>query len=173
MGHNAPMQVPIGAVGVLCLSLVLSAAAQAQRVQIRVTSVTTVIIPHDTPPKGKPNKGDTIDFKDLLINKQAQFGKQKGKPIAYDVGTVTYTTKTKTSMTVVVTFPGIGTLSYGGPMMAQKNGDTILPITGGTGGFKGAKGSVTIGAGSTTSPNTYQVTVPGHPLDLNGSGGVA
>ena len=44
---------------------------------------------HDRAPKGKLNAGDSIAFRDLLLNRKPQFGKKTGKPVAYDVGTMT------------------------------------------------------------------------------------
>ncbi len=166
------MNIPVGAIVLMSLALVLSPAAQAQTVTIQLTSLTTIVVPHDQAPKGKPNKGDSIDFKDLLTNRTAQFGKKKGKPVAYDAGTLVYTSSTDTKITVVATFPGIGTITYRGPFATQKNGLTVVPISGGTGAFKGATGTVTIGKGSTTAPNIYVVHVP-HPIDIHGRGTVA
>jgi hypothetical protein len=173
MGHNEPMQVRLGAVAVAGLALAFSATAQAQTVTIEVTSLTTVLTPHDIPPKNRANKGDSIDFKDLLVNRTAQFGKPKGKAVAYDVGVLRYKTATRTWMKVKAIFPGIGTISYSGDMITRKDGNMVLRITGGTGGFQGATGTVTIGPGATTAPNIYRVTVPGHPLHIHGGGGVA
>ena len=163
------MRIPLGAaVAVLTLALLSTAGAQAQTVTIQLTSLITVRQDHDLAPKGKASKGDSIDFKDLLLNRKAQFGKKAGIAVAYDVGTMTYTSGTTTRITVKATFPKIGTITYSGPFVT-KHGTTVIPITGGTGGFKGATGSVIIGAGETKSPNTYVVTVP-HALDLNSSG---
>jgi hypothetical protein len=164
------MHLPFGAIAVVALTLAFAATAQAQTVTIELTSLTTIAKPNDLAPKGKPNKGDSISFRDLLINRKPQFGKKKGKPIAYDVGTLTYTSATTTTMTVKAIFPGIGTITYGGNFNSDKKSN-VLPITGATGGFKGAQGTITIGAGATTSPNTFVVTVPGHPLNINGNGG--
>ena len=168
----ASMPLRTSALALVVAALALSPAAQAQTVKIQVKSLNTIQVVHDTAPKQKVNKGDAIFFKDLLLNMVAQFGKQKGKPVAYDVGTVTYTTSVTRKMSCVVTFPGIGTISYGGIVIDHADGTTTFPITGGTGGFKNAKGTVTLRAGKTTQPNIFDVTVPGHPLNLNG-GGVA
>ena len=46
---------------------------------------------HDKPPVGKANRGDSIDFKDLLVNTRVQLGRPKGKPAAWDAGYVLYT----------------------------------------------------------------------------------
>ena len=162
------MRIPLGAAVLSFLVLLLAANAQAQRVRIAVTSLTTQAKANDLPPKGKPNKGDTIAFKDLLVNRTSQFGKPKGKAVAYDTGTLLYTSSTQTTMKVTAIFPGVGTIFYGGPFRT-KHGITVLPITGGTGAFKGATGTVTIGSGATSAPNIYVVSVQ-HALDLGATG---
>ncbi|HEY4349149.1 MAG TPA: hypothetical protein VGM80_16360 [Gaiellaceae bacterium] len=154
-------------------ALVLAASAQAQTVTIQVTSLSTVAIPHDIKPTHTVNKGDWIEFKDLLLNRVAQFGKKKGRAVAYDVGTITYTSSSGRKLICKAIFPGVGTISYGGVVIDHKDGTTSFPITGGTGGFKNAKGTVTFHAGATTQPNTFVVTVPGDNLDIHGGGGVA
>ena len=45
-------------------------------------------------------------------------------------------------------------------------------VTGGTGAFKGATGTVTIGKGEKSAPNTYLVHVP-HAINIHGRGTVA
>ena len=163
------MRVPIG-VAVLCsLLLALAPAALAETLTIEVTSLTTQVKAHDTAPKGKPNKGDSIAFRDLLMNLKPQFGKKTGQAVAYDVGTQTYTSAKQIRIDCVATFPGIGTIHFAGPMNTRKDGTTVIPITGGTGGFAGATGTVTIGNGATKAPNVYQVTIP-HPLDIHSTG---
>jgi hypothetical protein len=163
------MRIPLGAaVTVFTLALLMTSGAQAQTVTIQVTSLITMRQDHDRAPKGKVNKCDSVDFRDVLVNRKAQFGKKAGMPVAWDIGTVTYTSTTTTRITVKATFPKIGTITYSGPFVT-KHGITVIPITGGTGGFAGARGTVIIGAGETKSPNTYVVTVP-HALHLNNTG---
>jgi hypothetical protein len=146
-------------------ALVLSAAAQAATVKIELTSETTVVQQHDTKPKGKVNKGDSIDFRDLLLNRVAQFGKAKGQPVAYDVGRLVYRSATDRRITVTATFPGLGTVTYTGDFTNNSSKTTVFRITGGTGGFKGAKGSVTIGPG-TKAANIYVMTLP-HAINVH------
>jgi hypothetical protein len=146
-------------------ALALAPAALAQRLTLEVTSKVVQAHAHDIAPKGKPNKGDSIDFRDLLLNRTALFGKKRGKAVAYDVGTVTYTSSTATRMDVVATFPGIGTIRYGGPFVSGKDGNTVLTVTGGTGAFAGVTGTVTIGPGATKGANTYVLDVP-HKVDV-------
>jgi hypothetical protein len=167
------MQYTPGAVAAACLSALLlvsgAEARSAQTVKIELTSLITQRADHDLPPKGRLNRGDYVGFRDLLLNRRAQFGKKAGLPIGYDVGTMTSTGGAKTEIVVKAVFPKIGTITYSGPFVTGKNGTTVVPITGGTGGFKGATGTVVIGTGETKSPNTYIVTVP-HALDLTSSG---
>ena len=166
------MRPALGVAIAACLSaLLLVSGAQArgtQTVTIQLTSLITQRADHDLPPKGKLNKGDFVGFKDLLLNRKAQFGKKVGLPVGYDVGTMTSTGGAKTKINVKAVFPKIGTITYSGPFVTRKDGTTVVPITGGTGGFKGATGTVVIGSGETRSPNTYIVTVP-HALDISGA----
>jgi hypothetical protein len=167
------MRPALGVAAAACLSALLvvsgAEARGAQTVTIQLTSLITQRADHDLPPKGKLSKGDFVGFKDLLLNRKAQFGKKAGLPVGYDVGTLTSTGGAKTKITVKAVFPKVGTITYSGPFVTRKDGTTVVPITGGTGGFKGATGMVVIGAGESKSPNTYIVTVP-HALDLNSTG---
>jgi hypothetical protein len=155
----------------LVAALAVPAAAEAAVVKIQLTSETTVVLQHDTKPKGKANKGDSIDFKDLLLNRVAQFGKAKGQPVAYDVGHLVYRSATDRRITVTATFPGLGTITYVGDFTNASSGTTVVKITGGTGGFKGAKGTVTIGPGNKAA-NIYVVTLP-HAINIHTAAHVA
>jgi hypothetical protein len=166
------MRLAVGAAALVALLFAAVPAAQAQTLTIEVTSVTTVVNAHDLAPKGKPNAGDRINFRDLLLNRKPQFGKKTGKAVAYDVGVMTYTSRTDTKLSAVATFPGVGTITFAGPFVTRKDGTTVIPITGGTGGFRGATGTVTIGAGATKAPNIYVITVP-HRLNIDAPGGIA
>ncbi len=157
--------------GCLAALLVVSGAqaSRTQTVTIQLTSWITERTDHDLQPKGKLSKGDYVAFRDLLMNRKPQFGKKTGKPVGYDIGTLTSTGGSRTKIFVKVIFPKIGTITYAGPFVTRKDGTTVIPITHGTGAFSGATGTVLIGAGEAKSPNTYVVTVP-HQLDLNTTG---
>jgi hypothetical protein len=163
------MHIPLGALALVTAALFMTADAQAQKVRIVLTSVTTVATIDDTIPKGTLNKGDSITFKDLLRNRAAQFGKKVGAPVAYDSGTITYTNPKQRKVVCTASFPGIGTITYTGIFKTLKDGSAVFPITGGTGGFKGATGTVTIGPGTATAANIYAVNVP-HYLDIHSTG---
>jgi hypothetical protein len=145
-----------------------------QTVTIELTSLTMIESQHLEPPRDRPRKGDYIAFRDLLLNRHAaQFGKKAGKAVAWDEGIVIYTSATGTKIHVLATFPGLGTISYEGPLFPDAHGDSVVPIIAGSGAFKGARGTVTIGSGRDSSPNTFHLTVPGHPIDVTSGGGAA
>src|SRR6516164_7447124 len=143
------MRMTLGVAAAACLSALLvvagAAGRGAQTVKIELTSVITQRADHDLPPKGKLNKGDFVGFRDLLLNRKTQFGKKRGLPVGYDIGTMTSTGGAKTKIVVEAVFSKIGTITYSGPFVTRKDGTTVVPITGGTGGFKGATGTVVIG----------------------------
>jgi hypothetical protein len=143
------------------------AAQGATSVTIVFTSYTTVTKTHDTPPRGKPNGGDKIEFKDLLVATDNQVGK-KGKAVGFDAGTVFYTSPTSQRIEGLTTFPGLGTLTFGGEMKASKDGTVHVPVLKGTGSFKGAKGTLIIGEGNQKAPNTYVLTLL-HPIPQPGA----
>ena len=144
------------------------AAQGATTVTYIFTSYTTITKTHDNPPRGKPNKGDKIEFKDLLVATSNQLGKQKGKPVGYDAGTVVYTSATTQVIEGVTTIPGVGTLTFGGEMKTLKDGTVHVPVVKGTGSFKGAKGTLIIGEGNQKAPNTYVLRLL-HPIAPPGS----
>jgi hypothetical protein len=155
--------------GVAVAALAAVPAAQgATTVTLVFTSYTTVTKTHDVAPRGKPNRGDKIEFKDLLVATDNQLGKKKGKPIGFDAGTVLYTSPTTQTIEGLTTFPGIGTLTFGGEMKSLKDGTVHVPVIKGTGSFKGAKGTLIIGEGSQKAPNTYVLRLP-HPIPPPGS----
>ena len=150
----------------LVLALVFATVALAPTAQgatsvsLVFTSYTTVTKTHDTPPRGKPNRGDRIEFKDLLVTTGKQLGKKPGKAVGYDAGSVLYTSPSTQTISGVTTFPGFGTLTFAGPMKTLKDGTVHVPILEGTGAFKGAKGELIIGEGQNKAPNTYVLSLP-------------
>jgi hypothetical protein len=153
------------------VALALPAAAQAQKVTIELTSVTTLTQVKDTPPLKRLNKGDGEEFKDLLINAKPQFGKAKNKPVAYDRGIIIYEGANEPQRIYgEINFTGLGTLIYQGPMKPAEHGNTIVAVTGGTGGFKGAHGTLTIGPGERKARNTYRLVIPNGHVKVGGGG---
>lgn len=163
--------VPVLAAVAAAVALVPASQA-ATSLTLELTSYTTITKTHDSAPRGKANKGDRIDFKDLLVTTGKQLGKAKGKAVGYDAGTVLYTSATRQMISGVTTFPGLGTITFEGEMKTAKDGTVTVPIVGGTGQFKGVKGTLVIGTGDQKAPNTYRLSLR-HALVLPGGGGVA
>lgn len=118
----------------------------------------------DKPPKG-PSKGDTIVFKDKLVNAKAQFGKKKGAVVGSDRGTMTFHTAHTASFDGVAVLPG-GTVTLKGPVsgVGGQPDAMIIPVAGGTGKYSGATGYVFVGPGKTRSTNTYFLKYPTGPV---------
>jgi hypothetical protein len=157
----------------LLLLLVLTAFAApsaqgATSVTYVFTSYTTITKTHDVAPRGKANRGDKIEFKDLLVATDNVFGQKKGKPVGYDAGIVSYTSATAQSIEGTTTIPGFGTITFRGEMKALKDKTVHVPVVKGTGAFKGAKGMLIIGEGNQKAPNTYVLRLP-HPIPQPGS----
>jgi hypothetical protein len=146
--------------------LLLPATAQARTqdtLTIKVTSVAGKLITKDRPPKGA-SKGDTVAFRDTLLNAAPQFGKKAGAKVGSDRGTMTFTSKTSARFDGVATLPG-GTLTLKGPVAGAQDGKSIvIPVTGGTGRFKGAHGLLLVGPGKQRALNTYTLTIPTGPV---------
>lgn len=136
-------------------------AAQAGKLTIAVTSVSVSARHTDVPPKGA-SKGDTIRFRDRLVNAKAQFGKEKGAVVGSDRGTMTFTGPHTARFSGVAVLPG-GTLRLDGNVVPVTNG-IVIPVTGGTGRFARARGVVVVGHGDKAAPNTYVLTVPTIPI---------
>jgi hypothetical protein len=147
-------------------ALAVPAASQARAqdtLTLKVTSVSVKLTQKDKPPKGA-SKGDTIVFQDNLLNAAAQFGKKVGEKVGTDHGTMTFTSKTAAFFKGSATLPG-GTVTLNGNVMAGSDGKSlVIPVTGGTGRFKGATGFVLVGPGDKRSLNTYSLTFPTTPV---------
>ena len=150
----------------LAVVLLIPAAAQARAADtlvIKVTSVSIAMQTHDKAPKGMPakaSKGDAIVFRDSLLNAAAQFGRKAGVKVGTDSGTMTYTSDHSAKFLGTAHLPG-GTLTLKGQVLAASDGKSlVIPITGGTGRYKGAHGTVLVGPGAKRSLNTYALVLP-------------
>jgi hypothetical protein len=147
-------------------ALLVPAAGQTRAQEtlvLKVTSVSVKLAQTDKPPKGA-SAGDTVTFKDDLLNAAAQFGKKVGAKVGTDQGTMTFSSKTTARFKGFATLPG-GTVTLDGPVVSSVDGKSIIiPITGGTGRYKNAKGTVLVGPGSKRALNTYTLTFPVTPV---------
>jgi dirigent-like protein len=140
----------------------LAPAAEAKKVTIVLTSVSISAKQNDRSPKGT-SKGDTIVYRDRLLNAKAQFGRPKGAPVGADRGTMTFTSAHAARFSGVAIVPG-GTLELEGKVIALPNRSLAIPVTGGTGDFAKAKGFVVVGPGTRRALNTYTLTLPEIPV---------
>jgi len=115
---------------------------------IRVVSVTlgTKIIV-DKAPKGSLSVGDTFWAKSNLRNEQAQFGKPKGALVGNEVAIYAVeslaigTTLAIGTIKMTTSLPG-GTIRSSDRRSSEGWGGTESQVTGGTGVFAGARGTV-------------------------------
>jgi Dirigent-like protein len=135
--------------------------AQGGRLTIVVTSVALSAKPVDVAPKGS-SKGDTIEYRDRLLNAKPQFGRAKGAVVGSDHGTMTFTGAHTATFSGVAVLPG-GTLELRGRVVSVGKSFAI-PVSGGTGRFAKAKGYVLVGPGAKRALNTYMLSVPALPV---------
>jgi hypothetical protein len=143
-------------------ALAVAPAAEAKKLTIAVTSVSISVKPTDVAPKGA-SKGDTVAYRDRLVNAKAQFGRAKGAAVGSDRGTMTFTSAHAARFSGVAVLPG-GTIRLEGKVSALPNKTLVIPVTGGTGRFAKAKGFVLVGPGSKRALNTYALTLPEIPV---------
>jgi hypothetical protein len=140
---------------------VAAPSAQGGRLTIVVTSVALSAKPTDVAPKGT-SKGDTIEYRDRLLNAKQQFGRAKGAVVGSDRGTMTFTSAHTATFSGVAVLPG-GTLQLQGRVVSVGKSFAI-PVSGGTGRFVKAKGYVVVGPGTKRALNTYTLSVPALPV---------
>jgi hypothetical protein len=152
-------------VAVLATAVTASASASRSLVfTVKTKQGPTVAHPH--PPAG--GIGDSYDSSLTLVNAGIA---QLGRPRHATVGTMqfTYTIRKQCTsfsprchatadFTTVTMLPG-GTVKAGGRSISIANPEIVIPVTGGTGRYKGARGTVSI---SPTSEklNTYRLRLP-------------
>lgn len=152
--------VAVGLAAALALLTVLAViatggAAAAGSRTIQVTSVTLSVVSHDVKPKG-PSKGDTVVYRDRLVNRVAQFGKSKGSVVGSDGGTLTFTGPNSVTIEGHTTLPG-GTVTLGGAVTGLANGGLIIHVVSGTGAYAHMRGTLTVGPGKDRVLNTYRL----------------
>jgi hypothetical protein len=146
----------------VAVAALLPAAASARTLTIRVTSVTVSISRHDVAPKAT-SKGDTVAYRNKLLNAVSQFGKKKGALVGHDTGTLTFTGPHTASYAGRATLPG-GTLTLKGRITVLAKGGFVIPVAGGSGKYAKARGTLTVAAGETHVLNTYSLAFESLPV---------
>ena len=138
-------------------STATTAAPSTKSLTITVTSVVTASRAHRQSPKVM-TPGDSIDFADELLNTAPRFGKAANEKIGSDKGTMTFTSQSTATMKGVATLPD-GTIVFQGDVTVLPNNRVTVPVTGGTGTYLHASGTLLVGAGTTRATNTYRLVI--------------
>jgi hypothetical protein len=138
---------------------VFASAAQAKTITFSVTSVSLSVKLTDLGPKGR-SKGDTIVYRNRLLNTAQRFGRPKGAVVGSDRGTLTFTGAHTATYSGTAVFPD-GSVRLAGDVTPLANGGLQFRVAGGTGRYAKATGSVVVGPGEKRVLNTYQLTLPG------------
>lgn len=146
--------VVVGVAGAL-LATGAGEARAATATTIVVTSVTLSVVNHDVDPKG-PSKGDTVVYRDRLLDTSSRFGKGKGAEIGRDSGTLTFTGPDTITIEGQTTLPG-GTVKLSGPVASGPGGAIVIRVVGGTGAYAHMRGTLTVGPGKDHVLNTYRL----------------
>jgi len=135
------------------------AQGKAKALTITVLSVVSGRTSTDKPPAGA-SVGDEIHFTDRLLNHGAQFGKNNNAQVGTDKGTVTVTGAHSARLDGEATLPD-GKIIFGGQMTPVANNSVTVPVVGGTGKYKNAKGVLVVGAGLKRALNTFRLQLGG------------
>jgi len=146
----------------VAVAAAVPAAADAGSLTIRLTSVTVSIASHHNGAKGT-SKGDTVAYRDRLLNAVRQFGKKPGALVGHDSGTVTFTGPHTATYAGMTTLPG-GTLTLRGRITPLSGGGLSIPVVGGSGRFASVRGTLTVGPGKDHVPNTYRLAFTSLPV---------
>jgi hypothetical protein len=138
---------------------VFASVAQAETITFSVTSVSISMKPTDLRPKGT-SKGDTIVYRNRLLNTARRFGRPKGAVVGSDHGTLTFTSAHTARYAGTAVFPN-GTVRLAGTVTPLANGVLQYRVAGGTGHYAKATGTVLVASGNARALNTYQLTLPG------------
>ncbi|MEI8105319.1 MAG: hypothetical protein WCH31_05715 [Actinomycetes bacterium] len=149
--------------GLIVAALVPSARAGPDSITLRLTSVAVRIVPTDIRPAGA-SRGDTVTYRDTLVNASPQFGRKTGATVGQDEGTMTFTGPTTATFDGKAVLPN-GTIRLYGPVKALPGGALGIPVAGGTGRYAHAHGTLTVGVGQgKRAPNTYSLVFTSGPV---------
>jgi hypothetical protein len=142
-----------------CVAVALAApsARASSTVVIRVRSIEVSRSHSDSAPKG-PSKGDEVLLRDRLVNISRQFGRPAGATVGGDYGRFVLLSSKTFEMQGVARLPG-GTLTIQGLGNGAPGPNLPLVVTGGTGRYAGARGTLVIGR-DIPSTNTSRLTLP-------------
>jgi Allene oxide cyclase barrel like domain len=135
--------------------------ANTRRVTIHVTSVVSGKKQTDRPPAGT-SQGDYVAFTDKLLNARPQFGKDTNEQVGSDKGTMTLTGAHTARLEGEAVLPD-GKITFAGEVTLRPNDSITVPVTGGTGEYENATGTLLVGSGDEQAANTYKLVIEGVP----------
>jgi hypothetical protein len=112
----------------------------------------------DLAPKGKVNEGDVITATSVLRNQIAQLERRRGARVGRVVATFHVVSPRKARVALRLTLPGGGLEAAGPPSIAPWRGR--LDVTGGTGRFRGARGTGDLRQFLDRSVSTFRLALP-------------
>lgn len=111
---------------------------------------------------GRFSAGDVLLIRDDLFNRVAQLGRPAGARIGSDSSKLTFASATAARVVGSASFPG-GTVTFRGRATKGATGKLAFTITGGSGRYAHARGTVTEPASDSdpkNATNTYHLTLP-------------
>jgi hypothetical protein len=111
---------------------------------------------------GKFSPGDSVVILTSLFNRRPQFGRPAGVKIGTDQSQLTFVTETVANVVGSAHLPG-GTVRFQGRFSVVTTGTIKLVITGGTGKYVGARGTMSEPASDNdpyNATNTYSLILP-------------
>jgi hypothetical protein len=163
IGNNQGVRALIAMLFVLAFVAAGSAQAAAPAagspttaVVITLKSISAGAAADDKPPKGV-SRGDRLLLRSRLLNVRRQFGKPAGATVGSDRALLVMTSAKTGRIDGIATLPG-GTIRFRGEI-GPAGVAGPLSVTGGTGRYIRARGTLIVGEGS--SPlNTYHLLLP-------------
>ena len=116
------------------------AAPKARTIRVVSTTVASKVTV-DKAPRGVRNAGDTVWAKSSLRNARPQFGKPKGALVGSAVAIYTFERRDLGTLKVTASLPG-GTIRSVDRVAYEGCCATESQVTGGTGAFAGARGTL-------------------------------
>jgi hypothetical protein len=160
------MRFALGSLALVTFAIAQSAAAAHERLLVvTVKSVETSARAIDVAPKGMTNgkfsAGDVLVVRDRLVNLAPQLGRPTGASVGTDQARIRFLSAAEAEIVGSATFPA-GSVRFRG-RAAMHKGKLVLSVTGGTGAYANARGTV-VEPGTDSDPanarNTYRLSLP-------------
>lgn len=153
------------ALSLVVASLAVTPSAQASRhsrsTSVRVISVRegrSSVVLSNVVHVATPRAGDELLSSATLVNSAPQFGLPVGGVIGSVYLAITLTSAQQALVDGIAMLPG-GTVSFAGHLTTAESVVTTFAVDSGTGGFANARGTFTLGTGS-SAPWVFRLSLP-------------